>query len=303
MAEYCNCRKSGNNKARMKRIWGEVYVLLSSANNSCGLKVKSKIRELLRKNQNFNHMYEESDILNDYLTECLFKYDTEKCDVFFPWFLTSLNWWISDNIYKKNTRIVTNSQGEKGRESRTESLGQNEDGSEKDADSLGTDTVISPDEQTEAKFNAEAKIAEMFSYIRFMEHSSGKAANPTRLFYSRCFVSDYLTSFCKEGLHQEITINQQEAFGTMSLDFLDFYMTAECRTLQKIAFTALKTYTVLELSQKEEELKLPLENSVYKKYLPEKLGHSVTDSAISQQKKTFYEKLGIDPKQKTWTLD
>ena len=287
----------------MKRIWGEVYFLLSSTNNSCGLKVKSKIRELLRKNQNVNHMYEESDILNDCLMKCLKKYDTEKCEAFFPWFLTSLSWWISDNIYKKNTRIVTNSQGEKGRESRTESLGQNEDGSEKDADSLGADIIISPDEQAEAKFNAEAKIAEMFSYIRFMEHSSGKAANPTRLFYSRCFVSDYLTSVCKEGLYQEITINQQEAFGTMSLDFLDFYMTAECRTLQKIAFTALKTYTVLELSQKEEELKLPLENSVYKKYLPEKLGHSVTDSAISQQKKTFYEKLGIDPKQKTWTLD
>lgn len=303
MLEYDACKKAGNNKARMKRIWGEVYFLLSSTESSCGRKAKSKIREMLRKNQNISHMYEESDILTDCLTDCLMKYDAEKCSAFFPWFLTSLNWWINDNIYKKNTRIVTNAQGEKIRESWTESLGQNEDGTEKDADSLGTDSIISPDEQTEGKFNAEAKIAEMFSYIRFMEHSSGKSANPTRLFYSKCFVSDYLTAVCKESLYQEITINQQEAFGTMNLDFLDFYMTAECRTLQKIAFTALKTYTALELSEKDEELKLPLEAVVYKKYLPDALGRSVTDAAISQQKKTFYEKLGIDPKQKTWTLD
>ena len=303
MLEYDVCKKAGNNKARMKRIWGEVYVLLSSDDNACGRKAKSKIREMLRKSQNISHMYDEKNVLTYCLMDCLMKYDAEKCSAFFPWFLTYLNWWINDNIYKKNTRIATNAHGEKIRESRIQSLGQNEDGTEKDVDSCGTESIISPDEQTEGKFNAEAKIAKMFSYIRFMEHSSGKSANPTRLFYSKCFVSDYLTSACKEGLYQEITINQQEAFGTMNLDFLDFYMTAECRTLQKIAFTALKTYTALELSEKDEELKLPLENSVYKKYLPEKLGHSVTDSAISQQKKTFYEKLGIDPKQKTWTLD
>ena len=303
MTEYCNCRKSTGNRARMKRIWGEVYFLLSSAGNPCGQIVRNNIRNSLRKNSSLNHIYEESDVLTDCLTECLMKYDTEKCAAFFPWFLKSLEWWINDNIYKKNTRSVTNEKGEKIRESRFQSLGQNEDGTEKDADSLGTDTVISPDEQTEGKFNAEAKIAQIFSYIRFMEHSSGKAANPARLLYSRCFVSDYLTCICKDGIHEEITINQQEAFRTMELDFLDFFMTAECRTLRNIALTALKTYSVLELSQKEEELKLPLEASVYKKYLPDRLGRSVTDAAISQQKKAFYEKLGIDPKLKTWNLD
>ena len=99
MTEYCQCRKSNGNRARMKRIWGEVYFLLSSTENSCGRKVKSRIRELLRKNQNVNHMYSESDILIDCLTDCLTKYDTAKCEAFFPWLLTSLGWWISDHIY------------------------------------------------------------------------------------------------------------------------------------------------------------------------------------------------------------
>ncbi|GEM_PF-6546936 len=303
MTEYCACKKSGGNRARLKRIWGEVYFLLSSAENPCGRKVKAKIKELLHKNSHLNHIYEESDILTDCLTECLARYDSEKCDAFFPWFMTCLSWWVNDHIYKKHTRIVQNAQGEKIRENRTESLGRNEDGTEKDADSLGTDTVISPDEQTEGKFNAEARIAQMFSYIRFMEHSSGKAANPTRLFYSRCFVTDYMTSVCKDGIHQEIQINQQEAFGTMNTDFLDFFMTQPCRTLQNIAVTAPKTYAQLEISSKQEEIKIPLEAAVYKKYLPDRLGRSVTDAAISQQRKAFHEQLGINPKQKTWNLE
>ena len=57
MLEYDACKKAGNNKARMKRIWGEVYFLLSSAENSCGKKVKSNIREMLRKNQNISHIF------------------------------------------------------------------------------------------------------------------------------------------------------------------------------------------------------------------------------------------------------
>ena len=114
MLEYDVCKKAGNNKARMKRIWGEVYVLLSSTNNACGRKVKAKIRKLLNLNASLNHMYEENDVLSDYLLECLKKYDVEKCPAFFQWFLgDTLNHWISDNIYKKNTRIVTNAQGEK----------------------------------------------------------------------------------------------------------------------------------------------------------------------------------------------
>ena len=303
MLEYDACKKAGNNKARMKRIWGEVYFLLSSTGNSCGRKAKAKIRELLRKNQNVSHMHEESDILTDCLTDCIMKYDAEKCSAFFQWFMKHLEYWVSNNIYRKNTKVVTNAQGEKGRENRIQSLGQNEDGTEKDTDSLGTDSIISPDEQTEGKFNAEAKIAQMFSYIRFLEHSSGKAANPIRLFYSRCFASDYMTSICKEGIHQEITINQQEAFAGMNTEFLDFYMTKHCRNFSDIMLTALKTYCQLEISAKQEELKIPLEASVYKKYLPNALGRSVTDAAISQQRKTFYENLGIDPKQKTWKLD
>ena len=303
MLEYDVCKKAGNNKARMIRIWEEVYVLLSSDDNACGRKAKSKIREMLRKSQNISHMYDENDIITYCLMDCLMKYDAEKCSAFFPWFLTFLNWWINDNIYKKNTRIATNAHGEKIRESRIQSLGQNEDGTEKDVDSLDTESIISPDEQTEGKYNAEARIAQMFSYIHFMEHSSGKAANPTRLFYSRCFVSDYMTSVCKEGLHDEITINQQEAFSSMNTEFLDFYMTKPCRNFSDIMMTALKTYRQLEISAKQEELKLPLESVVYKKYLPTALGHSVTDAAISQQKKTFNEKLGIDPKQKKWNLD
>jgi len=283
-----------------KKIFKEVYLILHE-----NTPVSRKIKRIINRYINtYDPLLEVEDVLHECIMEFLSQYVPKDSDApedqFLPWFLNCVNNWCKDKIYKKNIRIVTHQDGSHEKIRRFTSLdqmNQYEDGEEERT----PDTAPDPATLTEEKLAAEGRLANMIStIISFMEHYGGKKNNLIRLLYFKCFATESILNICKDKLYQDFSINEQEAFKAINQNFLDFLMTAECRTFQEIDITALKTYIELNISDKNTQIKRPLEAKVYQKYLPAVLGNSVSPAAISQQKKHFYEQLGIDTDKGTW---
>ena len=122
-------------------------------------------------------------------------------------------------------------------------------------------------------------------------HLSGKSKNEKSILYKTMFHTEAVSSLCHNGIITEDYPHERELIETLKLTFLDYYTLEECRAIKNIRQSPLKR--LFEISEEDpedkSEAKLPLKQGVIKTYLKKHEGMEVSDGAISQQRKKYYE--------------
>ena len=122
-------------------------------------------------------------------------------------------------------------------------------------------------------------------------HLSGKSKNEKSILYKKMFHTEAVSSLCHNGVITEDYPHERELIETLKLTFLDYYTLKECRVIKEIQQSPLKR--LFEISEEDpedkSEAKLPLKQGVIKTYLKKHEGMEVSDGAISQQRKKYYE--------------
>jgi hypothetical protein len=203
------------------------------------------------------------------------KYDHNKNDNFCAFFFDRYNFLLKKYIEK-----------ERKTKERTEDA---------DDDTLND---ISGDEA--ASLSSEIELSDTLSLLlsmasRFYQHYHGKECNETRRYYTELFTTDKSVCIIKDVCENLRHINENEFFGTINEKYLDFLMSEKCTTAADIVRVRFKTLGELtdncDPRKKDDEPSQPFGNGIYKKFIFEDKGIKVTDSAISQQKKAFDERI------------
>ena len=91
-----------------------------------------------------------------------------------------------------------------------------------------------------------------------------------------------------------LPLNERLIFSAIKEEYLDFFMSSKCRTIEAICQTPLKKYReVCDGNDKDVEIPLPIPVAVSLSYLSRVEGISVGESARSNQI-SFYKKLKDD---------
>ena len=128
--------------------------------------------------------------------------------------------------------------------------------------------------------------------LELPERLHGRANNPTRHNYFRMFFTNDIVTYLQSGPSvKEFQRRERDLFATMKLDFLDFFMREECRTVPAVSCCPLKLYGELVEGKAMEEAELPLHSDVYISYLDRVEHTKVGHSAVSQQRTAYKDEL------------
>ena len=124
--------------------------------------------------------------------------------------------------------------------------------------------------------------------LNFTSRHRGQANNERRRIWYRIFFTEDVT--CALSICVPELLHERELFEAMKLPYLDYYMTAPCRTALALAMTARKPYgqTVPERTGETRETPLPIPADVSLSYLRLQEGVRAGASARSRQW-SFYE--------------
>lgn len=228
-------------------------------------------------------------IITDVIMKAIKEYDHRKNDNFTAYFFQNYNFRLGD--FRKLNVSITKHR-ENGAEYYDKKTGETREGNDEKIGSIPVDDendILIRTEYAEIVI----KILSMFS--RFSEHYHGKAANERKLYYYSLFITDRSVSLIKEFPEISADVNQNEFFNSVNTKFLDYFMKEKCLDIPDILKSRLKTYGQItdNCSSEDEnrEAEQPLRPAVYIKYIFNDKGEKISDSAFSQQKKQFDEKL------------
>lgn len=145
----------------------------------------------------------------------------------------------------------------------------------------------------EERMRIDADVCELISaMLELPQRLCGRANNPTRHNYFRMFFTETVAA-CLHGADvlKSFQKRERDTFAAMKLEFLDYFMVEQCRTAAEIAESPLKPYGELVEGREMKETALPLPNDVYVSYLDRMGNTKVGLSAISQQKKAYYQEV------------
>lgn len=201
------------------------------------------------------------DLINETITKYFFKYDHSKNDNFYAYFCTMLDL-VGKNLFKKVTEENNNS-----------SIDQPVDLEENTLDVCDPHGEDDYEPDPIVIFNS----AMIICIIKISKHSKRKQQAK----YYRAFAAEFYISHCKDGFYHIHGLNENEAFDVMDVGFIDFVLSSECRTFEKIEKTAFKTYKAAGISEENTKISVPFKAEVFASYL------QVSESRISQLKSAF----------------
>lgn len=309
MIEYSQLKDDPSNKARCKAIRNQAAIIIFSPvflNYFC-----KRVREKL----NRRYTYHGADeFVTDSFFNCVDKYDHRKNDNFYSFFISFLvRYQVTNGTRGERINIEFDPTITDGEGNEIPFINTIADGN---ADP-GTRAILkasAEDDQTYccAVKPAVSSIQDMFDHsseesisedeakarLRFIEYASKiipcvNQANEHRgrhNEYYRAFATDFYIAVSKEGLHLRYSLNENEAFNTMDLAFADWTMTNMCRSFSDFASTPCKNYAAIGVTDQDysaNEIETPFKNVVFKTYF------SVTDSAVSQQRRSFHNDIGL----------
>lgn len=284
--EYFKIANDGKNKAREKMLLNQLAnEMIYKKNNSFCKKARSIAYNIIQKYDFVECGNTPEELLNICFMKAIKSYDPEKSDNFAQWFLDNILY-SAKEIYGKYFTKKKNEDNKKITVPKITPVSNNND--DDDApDFLDTiPDINSGDTVVFGKIMAEEFLVRIITLLtRFCQNS--KHMKKAR--YFRCFFTDYIAAVCKnEGLHHDISINENDIMKAVDENFLDFTFTDKCRCFDDIELTPLKTYKELGLSDKTESIVLPFELKVFAKYL------DVSEAAVSLSKDAFLQLIQID---------
>ncbi len=127
--------------------------------------------------------------------------------------------------------------------------------------------------------------------LNLEDHLSGKSKNDKSILYKKMFHTEAVSTLCHHGIITDDYPHERELIETLKLTFLDYYTLKKCRLITEIRRSPLKQLFVISEEDPGDtsEAKLPLKQGVIKTYLKKREGMEVSDGAISQQRKKYYE--------------
>lgn len=125
--------------------------------------------------------------------------------------------------------------------------------------------------------------------LTMREKLQGRANNPVRELYFRMFFTDgVVDAIHTEHVPERYARHERALFDAFRLGFLDFFLSARCRTVAAIDATAVKPYGELVPGRETKAPGHPLPNDVYRTYLRERENCDVrSDGAVSNQRAAY----------------
>ena len=117
----------------------------------------------------------------------------------------------------------------------------------------------------------------------------GRANNPTRLEYFRMFFTDGMVGHVQrteEG--RRLQKHERDLLEALHLEFMDFFMLRQCRTVPQIALCPRHLHSELVEGKPQKRLTDPMPADVYKAFRA-KQGKSASDAAVSNHRKAYRE--------------
>lgn len=247
--------------------------------------IKNKARRDFDK-YGINENIESFDtVITDVLLKAIKDYDYERNDNFVSYFFQNYNFKIKDTLKRlrkeMNIRI-------------TECCSSDDEGNS--VEKTIADLPVDDNSDIQIRIEFPDKLLKVLSMVsRFKEHNHGKAANEKRFYYHSLFTTDRSVSLLKEFPEISDSVNENEFFNSVNIDFLDYFMSDECFDISEIISCKLKTYGQIaekySAEEENQEAGQPLKPTIYIKYIYSDRGEKVTDSALSQQKTSFDDML------------
>lgn len=292
-AEVFNTVENGK-KEKLNRLCGEY----------CSLKQEDAAAKMALKQEIFKTAFElfprYADYFGWFFEEYWKRYDHEKYNGnaynYFLYGLGKSKKKQRDKDWGVHRRTIKNSEtGEKGtiRITNVPIYTENEEGEMEPIDNEGLKT---PDGSTEIIENDDVEdiiIAHFGLIINFWNHFKGHAANDNKFRWYQIFYTEDTTCAVKKelGVHPRLLKHEREIFQAIRKTYLDFYMKHECRTLDELFNTHLKT--IAEIlpghARGNEEIPLPLQAKISVAYLTECEKVKATEGSRSQQHKTYLD--------------
>lgn len=158
-------------------------------------------------------------------------------------------------------------------------------------DLLTADTDVGG--EAEGRVYVSSLLVEMTSLVLdFYGRHTGHAANEGRRMWYRLFFTEDVTYVCKD--EPRLLKHPRDVFQAMDLGYLDYYMSAPCRTPDEVGRTALKPYCQVVPGSDDERvtwLTAPFPGDVSLFYLSKTTGTRPGRSARSNQLKSFRAEL------------
>lgn len=148
-----------------------------------------------------------------------------------------------------------------------------------------------PGKEPEERLRLEASVCALTAaMLELPQRLHGRANNSTRHNYFRMFYTDgVVTSLHNCPVREIFRKRERDMFTVMKLEFLDYFMAAQCRTVDEIADGQLKPYGELVEGREMEETALPLPDGVYMSYLDRVEHTKKRPSAVSQQRTAYVQ--------------
>ena len=161
-------------------------------------------------------------------------------------------------------------------------------GGEGDGDSVTTVGDLTPDQRCETaqqELELDAWTVQLLTImLQLPQRLQARARNPVRENYYRLFFTDGFANFIqKERSLENRDFHERDVFAVMKLPFLDYFLTARCRTLAELTDCPSKLYGQLVEGRPMEDCKRPFPSDVYSTYLKQVEDYKASASAISQQ--------------------
>lgn len=132
----------------------------------------------------------------------------------------------------------------------------------------------------------------------FEKHLTKKQNNADRQLYTKLFFTEQVTDFCKILYNEdenysvrEVLMNRETLiFQSINIDFLDYIMEEICRCICEISDSEYKQNKFFGIKQSPEERICPkFDAKVYISFLSREMNKTVTDSAVTQQRRNYKE--------------
>ena len=136
-----------------------------------------------------------------------------------------------------------------------------------------------------------SRIPELMAVIiHFPERLHGRAKTQERINYFRMFFTDGVSDALRKGdLEPEDISHERELFEAMKTEFLDYFLSACCRTAAEIRDCPPKAYGELVPGRPMTPPKRPLPNDVYVMYLNVSEGKALKSEATITNQRNAYK--------------
>ncbi len=149
------------------------------------------------------------------------------------------------------------------------------------------DNEDTPEESLGLDASACALISVILDLSSLLE---GRSNNPQRRRYFRMFFTDGISAYLHKSPVPDIfTRRERDLFDALYLPFLDFFLSAECRTAPAIQAAPLKLYGEMVEGKPMEEAEHPLGADVFLSFLDRAEHYKAGGSALSTQRAAYTE--------------